>query len=138
VELFEGTTSKGTATADSTSGAWSIALSGVSDGAHTYSAKATDAAGNTSPVSHSVTVRVDTTGPTVSDVYPASGATGAGRQTDIAVSFSEPIDPATVTTSTVTLVKDGTTTPISARVGCYEEATYYKVWLSPRMKRGFT
>src|SRR5215207_2794437 len=35
VELFEGTTSKGTTTADS-SGAWSIALSGVSDGTHTY------------------------------------------------------------------------------------------------------
>ena len=76
-------------------------------------------------------------GPMVSDVYPAEGATGAGRQTDIAVSFSEPIDPATVTTSTFTLVKDGTTTPISVRVGYYENASYYKVWLSPPYEEGF-
>src|SRR5215216_3974736 len=76
-------------------------------------------------------------GPMVSDVYPAEGATGAGRQTDIAMSFSEPIDPATVTTSTFTLVKDGTTTPISVRVGYYENASYYKVWLSPPYEEGF-
>src|SRR5919112_3174636 len=43
VELFEGTTSKGTTKADSSTRAWSIALSKVSDGAHTYSAKATNA-----------------------------------------------------------------------------------------------
>jgi Bacterial Ig-like domain len=64
VELFEGTTSKGTTKADSSSsGAWSIALSGVSAGAHTYSAKATDAAGNTSSASDSLTVTVDKTAP---------------------------------------------------------------------------
>jgi probable HAF family extracellular repeat protein len=60
VELFEGTTSKGTTTADSSSsGAWSIDLSGVSEGAHTYFAKAKDAAGNTSSASDSVTVTVE-------------------------------------------------------------------------------
>src|SRR5215208_3124579 len=75
--------------------------------------------------------------PMVSDVYPADGATGVLRNTEFAVSFSEPIDPATVTTSTVTLVKDGTTTPISARVGYYENASYYKVWLSPPYEEGF-
>src|SRR5215208_3311948 len=36
VELFEGTASRGTTKADSSSGAWSIALSGLSEGAHTY------------------------------------------------------------------------------------------------------
>jgi Ca2+-binding RTX toxin-like protein len=137
VELFEGTTSKGTTKADSSSGAWSIDLSGVSDGTHTYTAKAKDAEGNTSSASNSVTVRVDKTAPTVSDVYPVSGATGAVRNTDFAASFSEPMDPATFTTSTVTLVKEGTTTPISARVGYYESNGYYKVWLSPPYEQGF-
>ena len=155
VELFEDTTSRefeggvlrhthsstvesrGTIKADSSSGAWSIALSGVSEGPHTYFAKATGAGGNTSSASNSVTVTVEKAAPTVSDVYPADGATGAGRNTDIAASFSEPMDPATFTTSTVTLVKEGTTTPISARVGYYESNGYYKGWLSPPYEQGF-
>jgi hypothetical protein len=44
VELFEGTNSAGTTMADSSTGAWSIALRGVSEGTHIYKAKATDAA----------------------------------------------------------------------------------------------
>src|SRR5829696_6542765 len=65
VELFDGATSKGTTQADA-GGSWSKALSGVSDGSHTYTAKATDAAGNTSAASNSRTVvvqTVDTTAP---------------------------------------------------------------------------
>jgi hypothetical protein len=155
VELFEDTTSRefeggvlvhtlsstvesrGTTKADSSSGAWSIALSGVSEGPHTYFAKATGAGGNTSSASNSVKVSVEKAAPTVSDVYPADGATRADRQISIGASFSEPMDPATFTTSTVTLVKEGTTTPISARVGYYESNGYYKVWLSPPYEQGF-
>jgi Bacterial Ig-like domain len=155
VELFEDTTSRefeggvlvhtlsstveprGTTKADSSSGAWSIALSGVSEGPHTYFAKATGAGGNTSSASNSVTVTVEKDAPTVSDVYPADGATGAVRNTDIAASFSGPMDPATLTTSTVTLVKAGTTTPVSARVGYAESGGYFKVWLSPPYEQGF-
>src|SRR5215213_6348567 len=59
VEVFEGTTSKGT-TQTNASGVWSKALSGVSEGAHIYTAKATDAAGNTSSASNARTVKVDT------------------------------------------------------------------------------
>ena len=127
VELFEGTTSQGTTEADSSSGAWSMALGGVSEGAHTYTARATDAAGNTY-TSNSVTVTVDMTAPTVSDVYPADGATGAGRNTDIAASFTEKMDSATFTSSTVTLVKEGTTTPISVNMGLTDSKD--KVWIS--------
>jgi large repetitive protein len=61
VELFEGTTSEGSTQADFSSGAWSIDLSEVSEGAHTYSAKAKDAEGNTSSASSSVTVTVEKT-----------------------------------------------------------------------------
>jgi Bacterial Ig-like domain/Protein of unknown function (DUF3466) len=114
VELFEGTTSKGTTKASS-SGVWSIALSGLSDGAHTYTAKATDAAGNTSSVSNSMTVKVDTTQPMVTSTTP-SGATGVGRGTNLTVTFSETMEPSTVNTSTFKLFKvnsDGTQTQIT-------------------------
>jgi probable HAF family extracellular repeat protein len=135
VELFEGETSKGTTKADSSSsGAWSIDLSGVSEGTpHTYFAKVKDAAGNTSFASNSVTVTVeDKTALTISGVDPASGATGVVRNPDIHAKWSEKMDPATLTTSTVTLVKDGTegTTPISARV-FYDDYYYNSVVLTP-------
>ena len=75
--------------------------------------------------------------PTVTSVYPASGATGALRQSDIGAKFSEPIDPATLTTSTVTLVKYGTTTPISAKVFYYEDYYNKAVSLSLPYPFGF-
>jgi probable HAF family extracellular repeat protein len=75
----------------------------------------------------------DKTAPTVSDVYPASGATEVSPNTDIAAWFSETMDPATLTTSTVTLVKDGTTTPISIKMGLTDSKgeLQNKVWISP-------
>jgi probable HAF family extracellular repeat protein len=79
VELFEGTTSAGKTKADSSTGAWSIDLTDVSNGSHTYSAKATDAAGNNSSVSNTVTVMVglDTTKPSTS-ATPSVQPTAAG------------------------------------------------------------
>ena len=62
VEMFEGEDSKGTTQAN-TSGAWSMELKGVPDGPHTYTAKATDAAGNTSASSDARTLIVDTHAP---------------------------------------------------------------------------
>jgi probable HAF family extracellular repeat protein len=128
VELFDGAetwpesfrVSKGTTKADSSTGAWSIDLSGVSEGAHTYSAKATDAGGNTSTASNFVTVTVeDKTAPTVSGVSPAPGATKVARYTCPIVTFSEKMDPTTLTSSTFMLVRYGTTTPISTRMELY-------------------
>jgi probable HAF family extracellular repeat protein len=128
VELFDGAetwpesfrVSKGTTKADSSTGAWSMDLSGVSEGAHTYSAKATDAGGNTSTASNFVTVTVeDKTAPTVSGVSPAPGATKVARNTCPIVTFSEKMDPTTLTSSTFMLVRYGTTTPISTRMELY-------------------
>ena len=96
VELFDGTTSKGTTTASS-SGNWSKTLTGVSEGSHTYTAKATDAAGNTSNASTAVTVTVDKTVPTVSSVTPLAGAIGAAVSASITATFSEDMDAATLT-----------------------------------------
>jgi hypothetical protein len=85
VELFEGTTSRGTTKADSSSGAWSIALSGVSDDAHTYTARAKDAVGNTSSASNSVTVNVDSPPP---ETKIDSGPSGPTNDNTLTFSFS--------------------------------------------------
>ncbi len=129
VELFEDGVSKGTDQADA-SGNWSKELSGVAEGSHTYTAKAKDAAGNISGSSDIVTVTMDMTAPTLdtdnsdgSDgVTPDNGATGVSRLTNVTAAFSEDMDPATLTTSTVTLTKAGSTTPVQAAVS-YDEAT---------------
>jgi hypothetical protein len=66
-----------------------------------------DLAGNqlAGPVVWSFTTAgpADTTPPTVTSVTPANGATGVILPTAVAVTFSEPIDPSTLTTSTFTL-----------------------------------
>jgi hypothetical protein len=77
VELFEGDTSKETATADA-QGAWSIQLTNVSNGEHTYTAKATDGAGNASEASDSVKITVDTVAPSASITAPDDGARARG------------------------------------------------------------
>ncbi len=66
VELFDGTTSLGTTTADS-SGNWSKTVSALSDGVHSITAKATDASNNTSVPSDALSVTIDTAAPTVSE-----------------------------------------------------------------------
>ena len=58
VKLFDGEAQIGTAKA-SAIGAWSVATSQLSTGTHNLSAKATDAAGNTSLASSPLSVRVD-------------------------------------------------------------------------------
>jgi uncharacterized repeat protein (TIGR02059 family) len=65
VTLYDtnGTTVLGTTTASGT-GAWSITSSALTPGAHTLTAKATDAAGNTSAASSGLSVTIDTSAPT--------------------------------------------------------------------------
>ena len=58
VKLFEGTTVIGTAKA-SASGAWSLTTAEMSSGVHSFSATATDAAGNTSSASSPLSVTVN-------------------------------------------------------------------------------
>jgi hypothetical protein len=92
VEVFDGTASLGTATANS-SGAWVLTVVTLADGTHTITAKATDAAGNTSAASTARTVTVDTIAPAVptlavgtgvSSTRPAfSGVTEAGAKVEV-------------------------------------------------------
>lgn len=63
VNIYEGTTLVGTGTADGT-GSWSIVLNTtLTTGAHSFTAQATDAAGNTSVSSASFSLTIDTTPP---------------------------------------------------------------------------
>jgi subtilisin family serine protease len=108
----------------------------LSNGNHTFDVRATDPAGNidSTPASRTWTVDTtapsDTTAPTVSSVSPADGSYNAARNTSVTATFSEAMDPKTLTTSTVTLVNHyGGTTPISATVS-YDEASK-KVTLKP-------
>ena len=54
--------------------------------------------------------------PTVTSNTPAPGATGVAVNVSPTATFSEAMDPATLTVSTFTLVKQGTSTPVSATV----------------------
>jgi len=123
VTTFEGTTSKGTVTADA-QGNWSKALSGVVDGSHTYTAKATDAAGNISTTSNARTVKVDTTPPTVNNVSPANTATGVAANTDVTATFSDAgeMDSSSISGQTFTLKEQGSSGQLGASVS-YDPTT---------------
>ena len=78
VKVFDGTTLLGSATANG-SGAWSYTTSPLSNGAHSFTATATDAAGNTSPASQ-VTITIGTTAP-IAPTSPRSRPTRAWSAT---------------------------------------------------------
>lgn len=63
VQVFDGKDLIGTVTA-TTAGTWSLTTAALIDGSHAFSAKATDAAGNVSALSSTLTVTVDTRAPT--------------------------------------------------------------------------
>ncbi|MBL1256619.1 Ig-like domain-containing protein, partial [Methylocystis sp. Sn-Cys] len=63
VRVYEGATLVGTASVSGTS--WTLALSGLSEGTHSYTAVVADAAGNEGTASSPFAVAVDTTAPTV-------------------------------------------------------------------------
>jgi len=70
-----------------------------------YRVRAADAAGNLSAYSAiaNATTQADTAPPTVTDQSPASNATGVATGATVTATFSEAMDPATITTSTFEL-----------------------------------
>jgi hypothetical protein len=64
----------------------------------------------------------DTVAPTVSAVAPTEGTTDVAVTANTEATFSEAMDPATITGSTFTLLKQGATTPVEAQVS-YDSAT---------------
>jgi hypothetical protein len=68
------------------------------------------------------TVVTDTTPPTISAAVPASGATGVSTASNVVVSFSEAMDPASITSSTIELRNSATSALVGASVS-YAAAT---------------
>jgi glucose/arabinose dehydrogenase len=58
----------------------------------------------------------DATAPTVRAVAPAEAATGVATTTNAEATFSEAMDPNTISNTTFTLMKQGSTQPVTARV----------------------
>jgi CSLREA domain-containing protein len=129
VNVFEGATLRGTTTAGST-GVWSLGLTGVANGPHSYTATATDQSGNASGSSAPRTITVDKVKPTVLPaVVPANGAVNVAPTTNVIATFSEKMKATTINRSTVRLVRNGTATPVPAVV-TYNAATK-KATLNP-------
>ena len=78
MKVYDGATLLGTVTANG-SGAWSYTTAALSDGAHSLTATATDAAGNTGVASAALAVTVDTAAPvapTIASFSTDSGVVG--------------------------------------------------------------
>jgi hypothetical protein len=76
VSVYEGATLIGTVVAGP-NGAWSLTTTPLADGLHTYTATATDDAGNTSSPSNSMGMTVDTAPPSVPAITSVGPDTGA-------------------------------------------------------------
>ncbi len=87
VAIYDGATLLGTATADGT-GSWSYTTSTLSNGSHTLTAKATDAAGNDSPLSTGLTITVDAAAPTAVSLSQTSVAETAATSGSTVASLS--------------------------------------------------
>ncbi|MCO5976180.1 Ig-like domain-containing protein, partial [Ideonella oryzae] len=94
VHVFDGATELGAVTADG-SGNWSFTTGTLAGGTHSFTATATDAAGNDSAASSALSVSIDTTAPTLSSSSPADNATGVSASGNITLNFSEAVDQGT-------------------------------------------
>ncbi|QLA69550.1 BapA prefix-like domain-containing protein [Enterobacter pasteurii] len=117
ITIYESGREVGTAVADA-NGVWSFTPGTLANGSHTWTATATDAAGNVSPASPGFTLVVDTAAPVapvitqaIDDVGTVTGAIGAGQATNDTqprlVGTSEPLATVNIYEGT-TLVGTGT------------------------------
>jgi P pilus assembly chaperone PapD len=98
--------------------------SSLGGGSHTFSVRVTDAAGNTdqSPAEYTWTVQtiVDTVAPTVINATPAHQTTGVAPSTNVTATFSEDMNPFSISGQTFKLFGAGS--PVSAQV-TYDQAS---------------
>ncbi len=99
-----------------------LSLTGLSDGPHSLAVRATDALANIDQTPASRSWSVDTTAPTIAVQSPADTATDIGTGTSVNVFFSEPLNPASLTTGSFSLALQGSATPLTASVS-YDAAT---------------
>ena len=127
VKVYDGTTQIGTATANS-SGAWGYTTGALAAGSHTLTAKATDAAGNTSTASSPLAVNIDGTGggggtgpaaPKIVSYSNDTGAKGDGITNDNTITLS-----GSAAANSTVKVFDGTTQIGTANVNSNGTWTY--------------
>ena len=75
MRVYDGATLLGTATANG-SGAWSFTTAALADGSHSFTATATDTAGNTGAASSALSVTIDTGAPAAPAIASWSNDTG--------------------------------------------------------------
>ena len=90
VKVFDGATLLGSAVANG-SGAWSYTTAALANGAHSLTATATDAAGNTGVASAAMAVTIDTTAPaapSITSFSTDSGVVGDGITNDATLTLT--------------------------------------------------
>ncbi len=107
VTIFDGAASLGTATLTGTNWTFTV-LVALSDGAHSFSAKATDTAGNAT-TSATLTVTVDTVAPVVSTPDLATADDTGISSTDNITTQKRPTFTGTATAGSTVTVFDGAT-----------------------------
>ena len=108
LQVFDGTTQVGTATANS-SGSWSLTAGSLTSGGHSFTTKATDAAGNTSLASAALTVTIPSAptapaAPTIASFSTDSGVVGDHITNDNTLTLT-----GTAVANSTVKVFDGTT-----------------------------
>ena len=98
-------------------------LSGLPDGPHAFEVRALSADGRPDPTQARREWSVDTEGPTVQTVSPADGDTAAPADAAVSATFSEDLDPATVSPTSFTLVTEATGAPVSGQA-VYDPASH--------------
>ena len=125
VEVFDGGTSLGTTTA-SNGGAWNLnTVHTYAEGDHLITVTATDAAGNVSPASPVLTVKIDTTPPTVT-INQAVGQTDPASTGPInfKVTFSESVGSTFVSTDVTVSGTAGATSGTVTEIAPNDGTTY--------------
>jgi hypothetical protein len=127
VTLYDsnGTTVLGTGVASATTGAFGITTSTLSNGSHTITAKATDAASNLSAASTGYTVTINNSGPGAPTGLALDATTDSGVKGDAITNFAQAkIDGTAAPGSTVTLYDSNGTTVLGTSVGNATTGTF--------------
>ncbi len=113
ITLLEGTTTRGTTTADSL-GNWTVTSSALGTGAHSLTARATDAAGNVGGTSAALSITIDTTPPTISPPDMTAASDSGFSSTDNITNISSPTFTGTAEAGSLVELLDGSTVVGSA------------------------
>lgn len=109
VTLYDGSTVVGTAVADD-KGAWSITSKALAAGAHSLTAKATDAAGNVSNASAALVVTIDVKAPSAPTALDlAASADNGASSNDNLTSITKPVVSGKAEANAIVALYDGDT-----------------------------